>query len=447
MNLPKLLEKYDVPAPRYTSYPTVPYWEADPLRPSDWMPHVVRVFENDPHISLYIHLPFCEKLCTYCGCNKHITRNHSVESPYIQAVLKEWHMYLQHLPGRPVLSELHLGGGTPTFFHPDNLRDLVQSILDTVDVAPEHEFSFEAHPSSTSRAHLQGLYDLGFRRISVGVQDVDEDILRVINRFQTLDSVAFVTEAAREIGYHSVNYDLIFGLPFQKASHIVKTMQAVAQWRPDRIAFYSYAHVPWLKNGQRAFDENDLPNAVEKRALYELGKELLEQIGYHDVGMDHFALTQDALFQSAQAGSLHRNFMGYTPVFTPLSIGLGASAIGDTFTAFAQNLKTVAEYQNALEKGDLPLLRGHILTKNDQINRQHILNLMCRYHTEWRAEDDKDLILARLAEPMADGLVVVNAAGVTVTETGKGFLRNICLAFDARYWEKVPSGKVFSQAV
>lgn len=442
-----LLEKYDVPAPRYTSYPTVPYWEADTLSEEEWTSHVVQAFERDQRLSLYIHLPFCEKLCTYCGCNKHITRNHSVELPYIHAVLAEWQMYLDRLPGRPVLSELHLGGGTPTFFHPENLRLLIGQILSTVDIAPMHEFSLEVHPSSTTAEHLQVLYELGFRRISIGVQDVDEEILRVIKRYQTIEQVRFVTETARAQGYHSVNFDLIYGLPFQQQQHIHNTIELVRELMPDRIAFYSYAHVPWLKNGQRAFDEHDLPDAFSKRALYETGKKLLENLGYHDVGMDHFSLESDALYQSAQNGTLHRNFMGYTPVFTPLSIGLGASAIGDTFGAFAQNIKTVAEYQFVVAAGHLPLLRGHFLTTEDRRIRRHILNLMCRYHTDWEKDDPRDLILARLAEPLGDVLVQITPSGVQITETGKGFLRNICLAFDARFWQKQPAGQVFSRSV
>lgn len=443
----KLLEKYDIPAPRYTSYPTVPYWETDTISDTEWTAQVLRVFERDQRLSLYIHLPFCEKLCTYCGCNKHITRNHAVESPYIQAVLQEWRLYLKRLPGRPILRELHLGGGTPTFFHPENLRQLLEAIFETVDFAPDYEFSFEAHPSSTTREHLEVLFDLGFRRISIGVQDVDETILRTINRYQTMDQVNFVTETARALGYKSVNYDLIYGLPFQQTEQIIKTMTMVGLCMPDRIAFYSYAHVPWLKNGQRAYDEKDLPDAVSKRALYETGKRLLEDLGYHDVGMDHFSLETDALYQSAQSGELHRNFMGYTPVFTPLCIGLGVSAIGDTYSAFAQNLKTVVEYESAIKAGELPLLRGHFLTEEDRSIRKHILNLMCRYQTAWDKGDQRDVILARLAEPISDGLVEIGPSGVRVTETGKGFLRNICLAFDARYWAQMPSGRVFSQAV
>ena len=442
-----LLEKYDIPAPRYTSYPTVPYWEAENLPEADWTHNVVQAFQKDQRLSLYIHLPFCEKLCTYCGCNKHITRNHAVESPYIEAILAEWKMYLDCLPGRPILSELHLGGGTPTFFHPDNLRHLLESIFKTVDIAPEREFSFEAHPASTSREHLQVLHNLGFRRISIGVQDVDESILKVINRAQTLEQVRFVTQTAREIGYDSVNFDLVFGLPFQQQHHIGATAAVVGELLPDRIAFYSYAHVPWLKNGQRAYDENDLPDAVAKRGLYETGKKLLENLGYYDVGMDHFALEKDGLFRAAQSGTLHRNFMGYTSVYTPLSIGLGASAISDTFGAFAQNIKTVAEYQNVVKTGHLPLLRGHFLTTEDSNIRQNILNLMCRYRTEWPSGESAAEIRARLAEPVKDGLVEISSSELRVTEKGKGFLRNICLALDARYWRKQPSGQVFSRAV
>lgn len=442
-----LLEKYDVPAPRYTSYPTVPYWEHDHLEAATWLQHVQSAFAQDQRLSVYIHLPFCEQLCTYCGCNKHITKNHAVEAPYIQALLAEWAMYTDALSHPPVLRELHLGGGTPTFFQPDQLGHLLEQLFSTVRLAPDHECSFEAHPASTSVAHLSTLYALGFRRLSIGVQDVDPWILQAINRTQTVEQVTYVAEKARQVGYTSLNFDLVYGLPFQRPEHIRKTVELVAQLRPERIALYSYAHVPWLKNGQRAFDEHDLPDPVAKRGLYELGKELLEALGYHDIGMDHFALPTDALYQAAESGQLHRNFMGYTPVYTPLTIGLGASAIGDTFTAFAQNLKTVADYQAAIQAGRLPLLRGHLLTKTDARIRQHILNLMCRYQTTWQPEDDIDLVSSRLDGPLRDGLATLNEHGVQVTPLGKGFLRNICQGFDMRYWDKQLTGRVFSQAV
>lgn len=446
-----LLEKYDIPAPRYTSYPTVPYWTEEQPTAEAWRAHLGVAFDRDPRLSLYIHLPFCEQLCTYCGCNKHITRNHAVEVPYIESVLAEWQLYRERMSERPVLQELHLGGGTPTFFQPENLRRLVETILQDVTVADDAAFSFEAHPNGTTQAHLAVLYELGFRRISVGVQDFDDGILRLIHRFQTQEQVERLTETARAIGYQSVNFDLIYGLPRQGLSQIYKTVAEVHRLRPDRIAFYSYAHVPWLKNGQRAYDESDLPAAAEKRMLYETGRALLEADGYADFGMDHFALPGDELSQAAQNGQMHRNFMGYTAVYTPLSIGLGASAISETGAAFMQNEKTVAGYEAAVREGRLPLLRGHFLDREDQCLRQHILNLMCRYHTEWYlpAQQTPALLDAveRLREPEADGLVTLTPFSVSVTPAGKAFLRNICMAFDARYWAKVPNGRVFSQSV
>jgi oxygen-independent coproporphyrinogen-3 oxidase len=446
-----LFEKYDVPAPRYTSYPTVPYWAEESPNATEWLSHLGASFGQDRRMSLYIHLPFCEQLCTYCGCNKHITRNHAVEQPYVEAILAEWRLYRAQMPAPPLLRELHLGGGTPTFFHPDNLRRLVEGILAEAEVAEDAAFSFEAHPNGTNPEHLRTLHALGFRRISIGVQDFDEGILQLIHRFQSAEQVERLTETARAIGYASVNYDLIFGLPRQNKTHILQTMAEIRRLRPDRIAFYSYAHVPWLKNGQRAYDERDLPAAAEKRALYETGRSLLEAEGYADVGLDHFALPGDGLHQAAQNGTMHRNFMGYTELYTPLSIGLGASAIGDLGSAFMQNEKNVAAYQESVLNGQLPLLRGHYLSPEDRCLRQHILNLMCRYRTDWQdpAHQTPALedALDRLGDLERDGLLRRSPNAVEVTPIGKAFLRNICLAFDAHYWAKMPHGRVFSQAV
>ncbi|MDX1912955.1 MAG: oxygen-independent coproporphyrinogen III oxidase [Saprospiraceae bacterium] len=446
-----LTEKYDIPAPRYTSYPTVPYWTEHAPDAAGWLSQLSAHAAQDARLSLYIHLPFCERLCTYCGCNKHITRNHAVEIPYLETVLAEWEMYRTHLPEKPVLRELHLGGGTPTFFAPQHLKRLVEGILSSVEVAEDAAFSFEAHPNGATREHLNVLYELGFRRISIGVQDMDDEILRLIHRFQTREEVIHLTEMAREIGYTSINYDLIYGLPRQTQAHIRETMEQVRRLRPDRIAFYSYAHVPWLKNGQRAYDESDLPAAAEKRALYETGRTLLEAEGYEDIGMDHFALPADGLAKAAKNGRLHRNFMGYTEVYTPLSIGLGASAISDIGHAFMQNEKTVADYEAAVRAGRLPVFRGHYLNEEDRCLRRHILNLMCRYRTDWYLPEHQTQALTaaveRLSEPEMDGLVVCGPFSADVTETGKAFLRNLCMAFDARYWARVPDGRVFSQAV
>lgn len=446
-----LLKKYDIPAPRYTSYPTVPYWEEPAPSEAAWKSSVRAAFKANPEVSLYIHLPYCEKLCTYCGCNKRITKNHRVEVPYIETVLKEWQLYLDVLPGKPILREIHLGGGTPTFFSPANLERLITGIFEGAIVHPDHEFGFEAHPNSTTYQHLETLRKLGFRRLSAGVQDFSSEILRIINRVQTYEEVEQVTRWARELGYTGVNYDLIFGLPLQTPLNIEDNIQKIKLLRPDRIAFYSYAHVPWIKPSQRAYSEEDLPIGEEKRALYELGRELLEANGYREIGMDHFALESDSLYKAMQNGTLHRNFMGYTPMYTRLSIALGASSISDTWDAFIQNEKVIEDYTAKVEAGKFPITRGHLLNEEDKILRQHILNVMCRFDTKWQLPENQcDAIydsVDRLQELEKDGLLVLEPGHLKVTEAGRPFIRNICLSMDARYWRKQPEGQLFSQAV
>jgi oxygen-independent coproporphyrinogen-3 oxidase len=443
-----LLTKYDVAAPRYTSYPTVPYWTAQTMPAPTWLDRVQKAADSALALSLYVHLPFCDSLCTYCGCNKHITKNHRVEEPYIETLLQEWKMYCAALPGRPILNELHLGGGTPTFFSASNLKHLVASILETVDLPVAPDFGFEAHPWSTTNAHLQTLYDLGFRRVSIGVQDFDEDLMKLVNRSQSIASIQRCTEDARAIGYTSINYDLIYGLPRQTPAHIERDADFIAQLMPERIAFYAYAHVPWLKRSQDAYSEADLPTGADKRLLYEIGRARFEALGYQEIGMDHFALPQDSLSKALKMGVLHRNFMGYTTTRSRLMLGLGASAISDTWDAFAQNEKNIADYQRVVLEGNLPVFRGHFLDAEDQLLRMHILNLMTRFETRWTEPHPAlSAALLRLEPLLADGLVEIEPMGVKVSDAGRAFLRNICMAFDAHYWQKQPAGRLFSQAV
>jgi oxygen-independent coproporphyrinogen-3 oxidase len=443
-----LLEKYNIAAPRYTSYPTVPYWQTEKPQNALWIENVQNTFAKNPEISLYIHLPFCENLCTYCGCNKRITKNHKVETPYMNAVLKEWQMYLDVLPSKPILKEIHLGGGTPTFFQAENLKILLGQIIDSAIVPENHEFGLEVHPNTTSVYQLQVLRELGFDRISIGVQDFDEEILKTIHRFQTTEQVRNLTIAAREMGYKSINYDLIFGLPKQKLHHILDTMNYLQELKPDRIAFYSYAHVPWKSKSQRGYSEADLPTGKEKRELYEVGKAELKKLGYVEIGMDHFALKSDDLYKAFEAQTMHRNFMGYTPFHTDLLIGLGTSAISDAWTAFAQNEKTVEDYQYRVEAGELPFFRGHLLTEEDAIIRKHILDLMCHFNTTWSEPNSilADAII-RLSPMVEDNLVEVTTNSIRVTKLGEPFVRNVCMALDARLWENLPPLKLFSQVV
>jgi oxygen-independent coproporphyrinogen-3 oxidase len=310
-----LTEKYNVPAPRYTSYPTMPYWDTTKFNNTAWKNSVQWAFaecNNEDGISIYIHLPFCEDLCTYCGCNTRITKNHGVEVPYIAALLKEWALYCKIMGGQPIVREIHLGGGTPTFFSAKNLQLLISGIFENAKVHPKAEFSFEGHPDNTTTEHLETLYDLGFRRVSLGIQDFDPKVQVIINRKQTFEQVQHVTLEARRIGYTSINYDLIYGLPLQTLNGLMDTMHMVAGLKPDRIAFYSYAHVPWVKPGQRKFTELDLPDPELKTKLHQVGRNLLKGYGYQEIGMDNFALPGDALLIAQAKGKLHRNFMGYT---------------------------------------------------------------------------------------------------------------------------------------
>ena len=450
-----LIQKYNVPGPRYTSYPTVPYWDETDFNYQIWVDTLKKSFaeSNDSEgIGLYIHLPFCESLCTFCGCNKRITKNHEVEHPYIDAVLKEWTLYCKILDKKPKIKEIHLGGGTPTFFSTKNLEDLINGIFSHAIKAENYEFSFEGHPNNTTRQHLQKLYDLGFRRVSFGVQDYSEKVQKAIHRVQAFHNVAKVTFWAKEIGYTSIGHDIIFGLPFQELEDIKDTIEKTKSLQPDRLAFYSYAHVPWIKgNGQRGFKDEDVPKDDKKRMLYEVGKQLLFENGYHEIGMDHFALKTDTLYKAFENGKLHRNFMGYSSSKTQLMIGLGVSSISDSWYSFAQNVKNLEDYYQMLEWDKLPIFRGHLLTDEDLIIRKHILNLMCQFETSWASKtnyfDEIPEVILQLKEMENDGFLVIKNDGVEVTEAGKPFVRNICMAFDLRLKRKAPETQLFSMTI
>ncbi len=455
MYMQSLVQKYNVPGPRYTSYPTVPYWNKEGISRENWIKTFQLAFSKSNQtegISLYIHLPFCESLCTFCACHKHITKRHEVEDDYINTVLKEWQLYLDAVLERPIIKEIHLGGGTPTFFSSNNLKRLIDGIFKYADKHPEHEFSFEGHPNNTTKEQLLILYNLGFTRVSFGVQDYDETVQKAIHRVQPLKKVQQVTTWAREIGYTSVSHDLIFGLPFQNLEKVKNTITITNSLKPDRIAFYSYAHVPWIKGvGQRGFNEADLPKETEKRQLYEQGKRWLEQAGYIEIGMDHFALKSDSLYKATTAKTLHRNFMGYTANKTQLMIGLGMSAISDSWYAFAQNAKTVKEYTQLVNDGIIPIFRGHELSNEDLIIRQHILNIMCHFTTSWEQEEMQfeglENYIKLLDEMKQDGLVNIHKNTLTIPEKARAYVRNICMAFDAHLQRNKPSTKLFSMTI
>ncbi|MDX1444918.1 oxygen-independent coproporphyrinogen III oxidase, partial [Lishizhenia sp.] len=322
----ELIRKYNQPGPRYTSYPTVPFWKDMDIDKEAWKNSLIDAFKlrAKKEVSLYIHLPFCEQLCTFCGCHKRITKNHAVEEPYLLTILKEWQLYTSFLGEDMVIKEIHLGGGTPTFFQAENLARLINGIKALSLFDPEISLSFEAHPNNTTEEHLKVFRELGFNRLSFGIQDYDPLVQKTINRIQSFEQVKKVHTMALDYGFNSVSHDIIYGLPHQTLDSIKDTINKTAQLRPHRISFYSYAHVPWIKGvGQRGYNEDDLPKNEEKQALYEYGKEELLKLGYQEIGMDHFALPEDELSVAHQQGKLHRNFMGYTTQSTEVMIGLG----------------------------------------------------------------------------------------------------------------------------
>ncbi|EQA55754.1 oxygen-independent coproporphyrinogen III oxidase [Leptospira kmetyi] len=444
----ELIAKYDIPAPRYTSYPTVPYWSENPTT-EEWLDKVRnRLKPEDSSLSLYLHIPFCETLCSFCGCNTSITKNHSVEDPYIQALLLEFSNYLKEVPeiGKRELKELHLGGGTPTYLSEKNLEFLLNSILERMNVVPKPEFSLEVDPRRTRDTQLKILHDFGFRRVSLGVQDFDPEVQRLINRTQPFEMTERITELSRKIGYTSVNFDLIYGLPKQNLENMKRTVEKTLELRPDRIAFYSYAHVPWIKAAQRLFTEADLPSGSEKRELYEVSREMFLKAGYLEIGMDHFALETDSLSEAAKNGTLHRNFMGYTTKTTDMLLGLGVSAISDSWDCFHQNEKIVKKYQKHIHEEGFATLRGHKLDAEDLEQRTLILQLSTTGKVIVPEQILRDVRLY-LASMEDDTLIRWEGNLLTLTEKGWPFLRNVCTGLDLRLRRKSPESRVFSRAI
>jgi oxygen-independent coproporphyrinogen III oxidase len=452
-SIDSLLKKYDVPVPRYTSYPPVPYWNANDFPVQSWLKTVERTFYESnasKGISLYLHLPFCESLCTYCACNTRITKNHGVEQQYAKSLLQEWARYQKIFAGDAIIRELHLGGGTPTFFSPENLEYLLLHLLADAKLHPSHEFSFEGHPNNTTKEHLKVLYNAGFRRVSYGVQDLDPKVQKTINRIQPFKNVERVVLLSREVGYTSIGFDLIYGLPYQTIESISNTMRSVLSLRPDRIAFYSYAHVPWLKPGQRGYEDADLPSDVVKRTLYETGRKLLLDDGYIDIGMDHFSLPHDTLAKAFLNKDLHRNFMGYTTSSTDLLIGLGASSISDSKYAYAQNVKSVEAYQKKVDEGNLAITKGHRLSLQEGVARQCILSIACNGQLDRTLMDLilDDEMLNQLRVMEQEGIVAFSGDGLIVTNIGRAFIRNICRVFDTSSNAISPVDKnTFSRAI
>jgi oxygen-independent coproporphyrinogen-3 oxidase len=445
----KLIAKYDVPVPRYTSYPTVPYWENN-ISTESWIGSVSETLKaENSNWSMYLHIPFCETLCTFCGCNTVITKDHSKESTYVDDVLREWSLYTETVPNltkRP-LKSLHLGGGSPSFLNAENLEKLMHPILNAVTVDQnEFEGSIEVDPRRTTSEQLSMLFSLGFKRISMGVQDFNSEVQRLVNRTQPFEITESLISTSRKLGYSSVNIDLIYGLAGQTSESFAKTIDLTCLLKPDRIALYSFALVPWIKPQHRLFKDEDLPTGDQKRALYELARTKLLEFGYYEIGMDHFALKTDGLYNAIQKNKLHRNFMGYTDVKTDLLLGLGVSSISESNDHFHQNEKLLPSYEKFVRSKTIPTFRGHRLNAEDQHNRNSILKLITQFRTNLNQEQIS-ASRAFLAEMLNDNLIKIEGDIMSVTENGRPFIRNICAFFDSRMRAKNPGQRIFSSSI
>lgn len=436
----ELLERYDKPGPRYTSYPTaVEFHEG--VNAATYQEHLARA--QSP-LALYFHLPFCEHRCLFCGCNVVVTQHRDIANTYLDYLEKEIAAVAELLPARGKVSQYHWGGGTPTYYTPDEMRRLFKASTAAFDLEPDAEIAIEVDPRVTTRAHLETLAELGFNRLSVGVQDFDEEVQEAIGRIQPLQTTTELVETARGLGFESVNLDLIYGLPKQEVGSFADTVAQVIELRPNRVALYSYAHVPWLKGHQRKIDADTLPDGATKLDLYQTALRLFREAGYEAIGMDHFALPDDELAVAAKDGTLWRNFMGYTVQPASNMIGFGMSGIGEVEGAFFQNRRKLHEYQTAVDESGMSVERGYALTEDDVVRRRIIASLMCRFHADGLGDFQAELEELRPME--ADGLVEIGKDTLTVTEKGRLFVRNICMAFDA-YLPEHRGKKRFSRTV
>ena len=436
-----LLRKYDQAGPRYTSYPTADRF-VEAYTAADYELALAlrqRVPQQHP-LSLYVHIPYCQALCYYCACNKIITKDASRAAHYLALLKQEIALQAAALGGRkPLVSQLHMGGGTPTFCTDEELADLWQYLRVHFQFAPDGEYAIEIDPRTVSAQRLKNLRHMGFNRLSFGVQDFDPAVQQAVNRQQPYDAVADLVGQARALGFASINMDLIYGLPLQSTESLARTLSQVVALRPDRIALYAYAHLPQRFKAQRRIADQQIPSAGEKLAMFKLALAQLQAAGYDYIGMDHFALPQDALAVAKRQGRLQRNFQGYSTQPDCDLIGLGVSAIGKVGTHYCQNAKTLEEYQDALELGQLPIARGLVLGRDDALRRCLIMAIMCQgeidfqsINSAWLVDMQQDFApeLAQLQALAEDGLLQLRADGFSLTATGWLMVRAVAMVFD-----------------
>ncbi len=436
---PELLEKYSKPGPRYTSYPTAPYF-TEAFGEREWRQEIAGSQATDRGLSVYVHIPFCDTLCYYCGCNMLATHDYGKASRYLDVLEAEIERVAGLLAPSRRVEQLHWGGGTPTFLRPDDIRRLAAHLRRCFAFAQDVEAGCEVDPRELTREHVDALRDAGFNRLSLGVQDLDERVQRAVNRVQPEPLVRQVFGWMREAGFPSINIDLMVGLPHQTVQSFAATLDRIIDMGPDRLAVFSYAHVPWLKKHQKLIQESDLPDFPTRIALQQLMLERLTAAGYVYIGMDHFARPGDELVKAQRDKTLHRNFQGYTTHKDCDIYAFGVSAISQTGDVYVQNVKRLPDYEARIQAGSLATERGVRVSRDDRIRRDAILALMCdleldraAFARKWQVDFDAYFAdaLSELASLQADGLVTVTPGHIRVTELGRIFLRNIAMCFDA----------------
>jgi oxygen-independent coproporphyrinogen-3 oxidase len=452
---PALLLALSRPGPRYTSYPTAPVWDAS-VGPAELRRQLERADgegERSP-LSLYFHLPFCEQMCTFCGCNVVVARRRERADRYIDTLAREMDLVCRHLPHRRRVIQLHLGGGTPTFLSEAQLRRLWSEITARFEVDRQGEIALEIDPVVTSAEQLTLLRGLGFNRVSMGIQDFTPEVQQYVGRIQSVELTRTLYEHARQLGYRGINFDLIYGLPKQRPETFGQTLERVLEMAPDRLAVFSYAHVPWMRPHQRAFDESLIPGPPEKFQLFTLALRRFVEAGYVQIGMDHFARPDDELALARLGRRLHRNFQGYTVLPASDLLAFGITGISDVQGCYAQSLKPLARYYRALEAGELPTERGWVLTDDDRLRRQVINQIMCNFYTDLDqvcrqhgtdAGETFAAELGQLREAERQGLLERQGLTLELTPLGRVLVRNVAMAFD-RYLGQRP-GQGFSKTI
>lgn len=442
-----LLRKYSVPGPRYTSYPTAPYFHTE-FGEADWA-EALAAPAAGRGLSLYAHIPFCDSLCYYCGCNMVATRDYDKTVPYLAAIEREIAATAARVDASRVAHQLHWGGGTPTYLNPDDIRRLMATMKQHFQLAPDAEISCEVDPRELTRAHLEALRESGFNRVSFGVQDMDPAVQQAVNRIQSAELIRQVMDWSRELGFSSINLDLIVGLPKQTVESFRRTLAQVVGWAPDRLAVFAYAHVPWMKKHQQLIRDADLPDAAARLGLQQAVNEMLGDAGYVNIGLDHFARPEDELVRAQQDKTLWRNFQGYTTHKDSDILAFGVSSISQTADVYMQNEKNLKRYQDRVGYTGFAVERGIRLSRDDQIRRDAITRVMCDMELDFASFGREwdigvaDYFADALTDlrPLADdGLVELGTGRIAVTERGRLFLRNIGMCFD-RYLKDAASDK------